>query len=209
MRQRATHAPRLVPAGETDDGPRQVSDFRPGPGYSCGHSAGFAPASFLAGGRDRRTSIRRSGLGGGARPCQEWPVSLSGARQIPAAGRKPAPFQGTYDEIRHPPRLSHDHRPDDRRHQLPDPLDLGQGRRHAAPRDRPDRPSGMDRRRARCSTPAARLRASTSASAASGSAKSERRTAVRRKAGSGHARNSAAGVRCRSWRPLRRSTRSG
>ena len=36
------------------------------------------------------------------------------------------------------PRLSLHHGPDDRRHHVPDPLDLGQGRRHAAARHRSD-----------------------------------------------------------------------
>src|SRR5690242_21964408 len=36
-----THAPRLDPAEETDDGPRQVPDFAEASAYSCGHSAGF------------------------------------------------------------------------------------------------------------------------------------------------------------------------
>jgi len=41
--------PQLVPAGETDDGPRQVPDFAPDRlvgAHSCGHSAGFSPASL-------------------------------------------------------------------------------------------------------------------------------------------------------------------
>ena len=46
LRRRA-HAPRLVPAEETDDGPRQVPDFAGRSGvHSCGHSAGFSPASL-------------------------------------------------------------------------------------------------------------------------------------------------------------------
>ena len=41
MRQRRAHAPRLVPAEETDDGPRQVPDFAGGlPAFTV---AGTAP----------------------------------------------------------------------------------------------------------------------------------------------------------------------
>src|SRR5438309_9989361 len=45
------HAPRLDPAEETDDEPRQVPDFaakntRSRWLHSCGHSAGFSPASL-------------------------------------------------------------------------------------------------------------------------------------------------------------------
>jgi membrane protein required for beta-lactamase induction len=41
------HAPRLDPAEETDDGPRQVPDFAEQARlHSCGHSAGFSPASL-------------------------------------------------------------------------------------------------------------------------------------------------------------------
>jgi hypothetical protein len=43
-----THAPRLVPAEETDDGSGQVPDFADQSVgvHSCGHSAGFSPASL-------------------------------------------------------------------------------------------------------------------------------------------------------------------
>jgi hypothetical protein len=56
---RPPHAPRLIPAGETDDGPGQVSDLDPPERrpYSCGHSAGLSPASFSTGGHDRRTLV--------------------------------------------------------------------------------------------------------------------------------------------------------
>jgi hypothetical protein len=41
------HAPRLDPAEETDDGPRQVPGLAGGSSvHSCGHSAGFSPASL-------------------------------------------------------------------------------------------------------------------------------------------------------------------
>ena len=70
-----------------------------------------------------------------------------GAAQLAAAGRKPAANpRKNHDEVRYPPRLSHDQRRNDRRHQVPDPLDLGQGRRHAPPRHRSEGASGMDRR---------------------------------------------------------------
>ncbi|CAA9515229.1 MAG: LSU ribosomal protein L31p @ LSU ribosomal protein L31p, zinc-independent, partial [uncultured Sphingomonas sp.] len=49
-------------------------------------------------------------------------------------------------EVRHPPRISHHYRRNDRRHQVPDPLDVGQGGRHSPPRHRSDRPPGVDRR---------------------------------------------------------------
>src|SRR6476646_6431424 len=41
-----THAPRLDPAEETDDGPGQVPDYTEHRLHSCGHSAGIPPASL-------------------------------------------------------------------------------------------------------------------------------------------------------------------
>src|SRR5215218_4530360 len=122
-----THAPRLVPAGETDDGPRQVSDYRHGADTVAGtapasHRLPSWPAAVAAGPRS----------GAGAR---------SGASVLSRSGSSPkcAPhsrllvgnqrhFKELTDEIRYPSRLSHDHRPDDGRHDLPDPLNVGQGR---------------------------------------------------------------------------------
>ncbi len=50
-------------------------------------------------------------------------------------------------EARHPSRLPHDHRGDDGRDDLSDPLHLRQGRRGAAPGRRSEDPPGVDRRR--------------------------------------------------------------
>jgi len=64
---RPPHAPRLIPAGKrTTNRGKCLTWFRCGAGpYSCGHSAGFPPASFSTGGRDRRTLVLppRYGLG--------------------------------------------------------------------------------------------------------------------------------------------------
>src|SRR5437667_213695 len=66
-------------------------------------------------------------------------------------------FRDLRDERRHSPGLSRDHGHDDRRVDLSDAFDLWQGGRHAAPRNRPEVPSGLDR----WAAPAARYRRPT------------------------------------------------
>src|ERR1700710_733102 len=51
------------------------------------------------------------------------------------------------DETRNSPELSYHYGRDDRRHRIPDTLDLGQGRRQAQPRHRLQVAPGLDRRR--------------------------------------------------------------
>src|SRR5260370_8186652 len=55
-------------------------------------------------------------------------------------------FRDLSDEGRHSPGLSRDHGRDDRRVELSDAVDLRQGGRHAAPRNRPEIAPGLDRR---------------------------------------------------------------
>src|SRR4029077_17078061 len=52
----------------------------------------------------------------------------------------------TRHESRNSSELSYDYGRDDRWHRVPDPLDLGQGRRQAEPRHRPQIAPGLDRR---------------------------------------------------------------
>jgi len=66
------------PGQETDDGAGQVSDSIGllGQSYSCGHSAGFQPASFFAGARERRTLFLARGLSRRVKPCQARAYAL-------------------------------------------------------------------------------------------------------------------------------------
>src|SRR6185503_20758980 len=56
-------------------------------------------------------------------------------------------------ESRNSSELSYDYGRDDRRDRVPDPLHLGQGRRQAEPRYRPQVASGLDRRLAAAARP--------------------------------------------------------
>ena len=66
--------------------------------------------------------------------------------------RGPAPQRASH-EARYPSGLSHRQGRHDRRHRVHHPHHLGQGRRHLAPRHRPEVASGLDRRPAAAARP--------------------------------------------------------
>ena len=176
---RSAHVPRLVPAGKrTTDRGRYLTRPRHCAVHSCGHSAGFSPASPFAGGINRRTLVLRRRAEPGRRSLVKRSARsrLGGARHLLQAGRnQPLPKEIAMKSGTHPDYHFITVQMTDGT-ELPDPLDLGQGRRHAAPRNRSDaRIRRGPAAPAACSTPAARSRASTSASAASRSARSNAR----------------------------------
>src|SRR6476620_4694200 len=73
--------------------------------------------------------------------------------RIPELLRRAPARRRNCHESRNSPELSYDYGRDDRRDRVPDPLHLGQGRRQAEPRYRPQVAPGLDRRLAAAARP--------------------------------------------------------